>query len=422
MGGITGLIFLTKTEVFLAEFISLALCLSVAFKMENLPRKILIQKFALFAGTFMIFPLLFFLYFSTHMALGQAFLSILSPWTYMANESLRALPFFQKILGIDEATHNLTRMAFFTILFIACFMLLFFLNHLLKDRPKQAWSFAVLVSFVILGFASYQDFSWIELPRPLPLFMVIIFLTCNLKQRLYPSNLTFLCLTLFSFLLMLKMILNVHVYHYGFVLALPATLVFIKAILDELSELSSKVSGSSAFIKTVSLTLVLFYSLPHIWVSYNYYRLKTFKVGDGLDTIYTYDPSFHTRGKIVRSTLEFIKENTVSDASFTAFPDSVMFNYLLRRKNPGKFTFYGPAEWILFGDNQALGSIKKDPPTYILLTQRNSEEFGYKTFGKDYGKTLYSWILKNYTQIKLIGKHPSGATGYGIQIMKKRSL
>jgi hypothetical protein len=424
IGAITGLIFLTKQEVFLAEFLSISFCLFIAFKMENLPQKLLVQKFALFTGASMIFPLLFLLYFSVHMPLSQAFLSIITPWIYAANESVRELFFYQKILGIDDPGHNLTRMAFFTLLFLIGFTLLFFLNHLLKHKPKHARALAFLVSLIISGLAFYCGLSWIELPRPLPLFMVILgtILIYNLKQKFHPRNLIFLCLTLFSFLLMLKMILNVHVYHYGFALALPATLVFIKVILDELPEFSNKISGSCVFFKSVCLTLVFLYCIPHIQVSYDYYRKKTFSIGKGLDTIYTYEPYYNPRSQIVRNALEYIEENTESEATFSAFPYSSMFNFLLRRENPGKFTHYSPVEWKLFGDELVLESIRKNPPSYILLTEMNFEEYGYKTFGKDYGKTLYSWIQKNYENVKLVGNEPARETGFGIQIMAKRPV
>lgn len=425
MGGITGLIFLTKIEVFFAEFISVLFCLSIALKKERLPRGVLFQKFALFTGACMIFPLLFLLYFSLHMPWVEAFTSIISPWINTTNESARELLFYQWVMGIDDPAHNLFRMALFTILLIAGATLLLFINHLLKNNPKYAWPLSALVALVISGSVIYYDLPWMELSRPLPLFMVIlgIYLIVEMKNdnALHPKKLTFLCLTLFSFLLMLKMILNVHVYHYGFTLVLPATLIFIKVVLDELPEFSNKISHSSAFIKPVGLTLVLLYSLPHFWVSYNYYQKKTFPVGEGLDTIYTYNPYFEERGPIVRVALDFIKKNMGPDTTFSAFPDSVIFNYLLRRENPVKFINFGPGEWKLFGDKQVLESIQQNSPTYILITERNFEEFGYKTFGKDYGQTLYSWIMKNYATVKLVGKDPFDEAGFGIRIMEKYS-
>jgi hypothetical protein len=426
MGGASGLVFLTKSEVFLAEIISILSCLLIAFKMERLPLKILFNKLAVFGGTFLIFPILFLLYFSLHMPLGQAFTSIITPWIYTANESVREFIFFQWIMGIDYPGQNFFRMALFTILIFFSFFILFFLNHFLKHKPKHSRPLSVLVALVFSGLAVYYKLPWIELTRPLPLFMVIIgtYLTLNLTKIsvLQPKNLIFLCLTLFSFLLMLKMILNVHVYHYGFALALPATLVFIKFILDELPEIFKKLSGSSAFLKSISLTLVLIFFIPHILVSYNYYKKKTFPVGKGLDTIYTYEPYFSPRSQIVRNALKFMEENIGPGSTFSAFPYSAMFNYLLRRENPGKFIVYSPFEWKLFGDNQVIESLQQKPPSYILISEMNFEEMGFKTFGKDYGKTLYSWIFKNYTQVKLIGDDPFNGAGFGIQIMRENSL
>jgi hypothetical protein len=428
IGALTGLIFLTKPEVFLAEFISILLCLGIAFRMENLPRKTLTKNIALFVGPLMFFPFLFFLYFSSHMSFSQSFISIFNPWIFAANESVRQLLFYQSIMGIDEPGHNLFRMALFSILFVICYFIIFFLNHLLRGKPNQARSFSVLASLVISGLAVgfYYDISWIEFPRPLPVFMFIlgVFLFTNLQKNCssQPRRLIFLCLTIFSSLLMLKMILNVHVYHYGFALAMPATLVFIKVILDELPEFSNKVSGTSVFFKSVGLTLIFLYCIPHIWVSYNHYRKKTFQVGRGLDTIYTYEPYFSPRSQIVFTTMDYIEKNFEPEATFTSFPYSIMFNYLSRRENPGKFSVYSPVEWNLFGDHRVIESMQTNPPSYILITSIDFEEYGYKTFGKDYAKSLYAWILENYSKVKLVGQDPMNEEGFGIQILKKHSF
>ena len=67
-----------------------------------------------------------------------------------------------------------------------------------------------------------------------------------------------------------------------------------------------------------------------------------------------------------------------------------------------------------------LNRLKKAPPPYILFVDRAFVWFGYRFFGKDYGKPVFEWVLSNYFLMKQIGPTPFTGQEFGVQIWKRK--
>ena len=426
IGVLTGLVYLTKTEVFLAESGALFVCLILSFQRERLPGKVLAGRLLTLLGTFLIPPILFFLYFSFHMTSGEAFTAIISPWIYLLNPDLRALPYFQGVMGTVDVGGNLMRMFLYTLIFASIILSLYFIHLITRKAPQYNRHLMVLTSLIVVGGAIqfFSEIRWLELMRPLPLFMAgwafyLFWIWVGKEPDREIKKLPFLAITLFSFFLLFKIILNTHVYHYGFALALPATLVLIKLFLDELPDFMGRTSDPNIFLRPVCMVLVLVFFIPHVLVSANYYRQKIFPVGSDRDLIYDYDPYINNKGMLVKIALDYLKENTDENTKIAAFPLSPMINFWLRKENPSKYTFYNPGVLILFREQTVLESLKRDPPTHVLLVDSNFSEYGFQYFGRDFGVSIHSWVTKNYESLKVIGPKPFSGKGFGVEIMIK---
>ena len=58
---------------------------------------------------------------------------------------------------------------------------------------------------------------------------------------------------------------------------------------------------------------------------------------------------------------------------------------------------------------------------YIVLSNRDTSEYGLPYFGLDYNRRVYQWILANYEPERDIGSFVRGTPGaYGVRIYRRR--
>ncbi len=173
-------------------------------------------------------------------------------------------------------------------------------------------------------------------------------------------------LVLFSLVLLMKTLLNSHIYHYGFALALPATLVMVVFLAYELPSRVKRALGDAGFYRSAMWTLILIVVGTHAWITYRTYEMKNFPVGSGMDVVIDYHPAFTPRGQVMNLALNYIGQNMAPDKEFATFPDGIMLNYLARRRSPIADITLNPGVWVLVGDDAVLDHLKQSSPPYIV--------------------------------------------------------
>ncbi|KMP12682.1 hypothetical protein UR09_00360 [Candidatus Nitromaritima sp. SCGC AAA799-A02] len=422
-----GLVFLTKIEIFFSLTASIVfgfLVLSHSGKLR--PEKFMKSAFAglVSAG---LPALAFMVYFSIYMSPGEAFRGVFFPYVYAVGSSPGSTPFYKTVMGIDSPAINAGKMILFGgIIFLP---ILFFLglNHL--SRKIRVINHPAVLTVIFLSILSasiiMKGFPWLSLARALPLF-ILGYLTwlCIHTVRRQRSNradketLPIFVFTVFSILLLMKVFLNTSIANFGFVLALPATLITIKLLLNDVPRWARKVSGRSSLIKVTVLGLILLTTQAHAVKAYDFYRAKDFAVSSGSDTFLYYPAINWNQGIIVKIALDVINKTLEPGEGFTALPTGSMLNYLTRRENPIRYSFYDPFMWLTLGEETLTDALKEKKPPYIVLVTRRFPDFGYPVFGRDYAEGVLSWIMQNYTSVTLLGDPPSSGTRFGFQLLK----
>ena len=433
IGFLSGLIFLTKPEMFLAAFAALFTGLFLYFRSQNLSVSATLNKFYLFFIFLLIPPVLFTFYLTFHVPFGEAIQHVINPWMLVFHSSIKTAPLFEQIMGTDQIAFNIEWMAWGILLFLLTFFSIFIINHALK---KTRWIYGCTFFIVLACLGGlihfFHQIPWQGLLRPLPVLTLglLLYLTYEFKQdgtdpKPIKNVLPLLAFTLFALILMFKMILNVHIHHYGFGLAMPGVMVLIACLIHIVPRRVKKFSGTAFLFRSVSLVLVLFFSGAMAYHSYNIYRLKIFPIGEGRDTIYDYSPlvSFQKkpvqRGMIFKYVLEYLEQEIDRDAEIVTLPEGILLNYLARRRHPIPDIEFSSGIWILLGESSMLNSLKQSRPPYIIFISRDFSSFGPRIFGKDYAQNTLAWILNHYTLEKQFGQDPLSGTGFGIQILKR---
>ena len=424
IGFILGLIFLTKVEIFIAAFISfLSGFIFIFWQLKPLyPRKYLLNLILFF-----FLPIiLFFIYFSLHMPLIDAFNSIIASYRNIFIDTLANNIYYQHISGFDNPSQSISLMIKYTFGYLIFFIFIGLISYLFTrlSQKKLAYGIIVIISALIILFIFFGLFpiNWIAIARPYPVFILLLlsFLINNLiKNRedkiLVAQYLPFVLLVLFSLLLLLKMILNVRLYHYGFALAMPASLVMIILLLYYLPALISRWGNKTVFMGFTGLFIFLAL-LFYFNKTMHFYYAKNYPISEGRDRFLT----FSNPGLIVNEALGQISKLMSANDTLVVMPDGVMLNYLSRKRNPSRYFEFTPNFVEATGEEKIINEFSLNPPSFIILSKKDTSEHGAKYFGANYAHNIYSWIINNYDKVSALGDPTLTGEDYGIIIYKKK--
>ena len=430
LGLLSGLVLLTKIEVSLAWTTAVLVGLFLLFKTWNCSFHQCRNYMALFClGLFFPF-MMFTVYFAYHMGWSQGLQAMLGPWTYVFSTSIGSLAFYKGVMGTDALGENLITIFSYLIMWALFLAALAALNHVVRKsfKPSTLYIMLALILFLVTRNSYHLFIPWLELLRPLPFIMLgaTLFLCFRLWKRSRDlenpvPNLVLVVLTLFATVLLLKIFLKTHVYHYGTALAMPATLIFFKLLIDDLSKKIKNPSGEHTLFKGALVAGISLFIFVHFTISAGYYGKKVFPVASGGDTIISYHPEVAPRAMFFQITLDILNQEMKEGETLAAFPTGTLLNYLARKENPINSISFNPGTWKLLGEQRILTDLQTTPPTYVAIVYHDFLEFGTRFFGKDFGKDIYQWILRDYDSFKLIGKDPVKGEGFGVHLYKLRT-
>jgi len=212
------------------------------------------------------------------------------------------------------------------------------------------------------------------------------------------------------------------VWHYGFVLAMPAAITAIFLLFWLLPVLLEKKYNVDPrpFRLTVWLALMIGFGVL-VRDSESWYTTKDLAVGQGGDRIVAFDPRLNPAGAGVQLALAWIEKNVPPDGTLAVLPEGTTLNYLSRRMNSTPCLDWTPTVLTAFGQAGMTAAFEKNPPDYIFLVERDTSEFGVGYFGRSpgYGVELMQWIGENYQPVSLIGHEPLANGLFGIEILKR---
>jgi len=426
----SGLVFLTKPEIFMA----LSVCAGTAFwigfnyKRTGFAAKSLVAF--LLGG---LVPLLaFFALFLRAEDWRASARSVISAWTPLWHTTITQDPFYQWCLGLDMPFLHLKKMwvhFVFIVVVTAIYALAFRRGAESRFKwMKPAWMIWPLLISPLLVLAIVL--KWDDCGRSLPLLGLsacgLLALICrNAATR--PTAIFPLLWNVFGLGLLAKLGFSTRISHYGFALAMPAFAGAVYLFIWLLPRLLEQKYQVRFQVFRATACLVLLAGFVHLFLrSESYYLEKNIPVGRGGDKIMTYEPSvnpFQGRAEIA---LSWIQTNVPPEATLAVLPEGVMINYLSRHVNPTPCLVWVPPVMAVFGQTNMAAAFEKNSPDYVVIIARNTTEFGVGYFGyyRGYGTELMQWIDDHYDRVyptDPAGKPPFGNRPFfGLQIMKRR--
>jgi hypothetical protein len=271
----------------------------------------------------------------------------------------------------------------------------------------------VAISFVGGWWAWAPPLSFHNLTRVLPVIALTSAVACIVQSRrsrddpvALPRSIVAASFSIFATAMLLKMLLNARIHHYGFVLAAPASMLLIICMLSwipaGLAPRMSRGGGRAAAVFQLAATAALLgVAACVLQVSHRTASARIYPVNNGRDSFIA-----DARGLVINSGLRLLDEQLDPDDTLAVLPEGVMINYLARRVNPTGFTSYLPSDLAVHGEATILAAFQKKPPDYIIVIHRDTSEFEMGAFGIGYAKDLLAWITSNYSLAGQVGEIP----------------
>jgi hypothetical protein len=425
-----GLVFLTKLELLAAAAAACGLGWVFVFAGWPMPVRSALRRAAVFAVAFLLPVAAFFVFLALQMPAATALEGVLGNWRYLG-AGILVDPFYRSVLGLDDVSGNLwlaLRMsggvAGFAVLGLAA-------DRLLRRAPgpRAAWGAAAGLAVFLAMTLIPAMIPWMEVARALPLTTLLAALAlvgfCLRRRRERETLVRWAPLALwavFSLVLLGKMILHARFFHYGFALAMPATLLLVACLVGVGPAAGRARLGGSGAFRMISLAAIASGVLFLLHWSDEIYARKDFVVGKQGDAIVVESPVYEPRGQVVSEALLKLEAIMGPEATLLVLPEGASLNYWLRRSNSTRYSLFLPVEIDAFGgDEIMLRDLRAHRPDFVALVQRDHAEFGVGPFGVDprNGRGIMSWVAGSYQRVGRIGAEPFRNRGFGIVILRR---
>ncbi|MCH7987772.1 MAG: hypothetical protein IID46_01335 [Planctomycetes bacterium] len=409
-----GAIALMKVELFFVSGMIAAVSAGLLMFAEPNKVRFLIRGTGAFLSGVFAPVVLMIAFLATNLSVKQALNGTFANWFLASNSKLTTeYPMYQQLMGLDQPVTNSLDLSHYSMVAFSVVMLVLladvmFSSMLRSRRVRVGVAIVLGLTSCVLLPQLVPASQWTRLSRILPvvaflsgtLFFWMAFLTRK-QPELFRRYFLLTLWSLVSLLLLPKMILNAQISHYGFVLAMPSSLLVIFLGISIIPQALKIRFGSGELFRAVMFAILLNWAATH-WVrAYVIYRGKTLAIGSGGDITY-HDPHASPRNAVIPNVIEELRDELPEDATLLVLPNGTLINYLLKKRNPTPHFLLTPWEILVAGgEAEVLKSFQKHPPDYVLVIVNDMQGHGVRYFGDaGYGDQIMKWIEQNYDHLK----------------------
>jgi hypothetical protein len=224
-------------------------------------------------------------------------------------------------------------------------------------------------------------------------------------------------------LMLVRMILNGRIVHFGFFMMPLAVLWIVHGVVFEGARAVPGGLRANRLLPAAFSLLTLTGIGALTWASIHNYALKNYEVGEGRDHFYTFGPEMFYNGQVMDLLGKVFKEKTPTAKTLVVFPEGIAVNYHLRIPTTLAEMDFQPVALAYAGPAHVLEELKARPPESIIFYDRDFSEFGVPYFGVDEanGRNLVLWINDHYWLAGIAGQTTKTVSHHEIDILKLRT-
>jgi hypothetical protein len=411
LGLASGLVFLTKPELFVA---CLAMAVGGWAGIAWIRRKIFLKQAIVALGMMLLPALVSILLFLLTMPLHDAVGATVGAWKDMGNSAILQTPFYRTGLGIDDVPRSLGLLAYCNTIYAAILAGFAAAALVCGKFFSRSPAVAVLVAAIAGAFGYWivpqpgrfnAGFST-DMFRGLPVFAAAVAIVAAIrifmargKDSAIDSTagrpmVLIWALSLLSLALLSKIILNVRCSHYGFVLAAPCAMLAVIALVRWLPAWIQKMGGAALVMQLGAVGLILGVAVNRLALTQEVFSQRTMVVPLAMGGSLRADPNTDI------PSVNAVRWARNLSGTLTVFPDATGINFAAAKINPIHFNLFAGLSVAMEGEANIVAELDRHPPDVILIMAIDDTAYGGRYFGFDYALDILKWIRANYQPVQ----------------------
>jgi hypothetical protein len=424
-GAALGLVTLTKTEPLLAAGSAVVVWLGLTVWSERPAGSRLVRLLAAFAAGALLPLVATFLFFIGRMPAAEVLRGPLAYWRAVSRPEFAALPMYRDGLGTNDVAASLRKLAMAAWWYGVILAPGVAAAIALRGVRRRA-SLTLVLGLLSLAAAVrlIPAKAWLQAGRPLPLFLLattvgllVAWVGARGEADRAARHALGIALALFALALLAKMVLNARIYHYGFALAMPATLVLIAALVSWAPALITRAGAEGRAFRVVAVGVLVAGIGAHLGLMHRLLSRQTNALGDGADALYGDD-----RVPPLAALLDEIRQRVAPTQTLVALPEGVLLNYLSRRDSSVPYVQFSPVVMMLWGETKIQRAFEASPPDFVALVHRDNRHEGARFFGRDYARTFLERLKASYHPVWQTGAPPLHDGRFGLVLLERNRL
>jgi hypothetical protein len=395
-GFLLGAVFLTKAEPTAASFAAVAILLLGGGWVAREQRSKLFRAAAVLVGCTIVIPLLACMLLATAMPASAALRGVLGSWPWAFDRRITSLHFYRGVSGLDDIRHNLLVMLNWTGVYAALIATGIMAGLFCRTRRNRlAMTIIAFLACSAVFIWRFTQTEWAGMLTPLPICLSIAFAVTAIAVLLRSNKAAplRLALVVFATVLVAKMGLRPYAFHYGFVLAWPATVVLICWVVQDLPAWIERHGATGSILRAIGLAAWLAAVAAMLRIDALRFDEKQAVVAQATPDEFRGDG----RAAAVWDLCQRISRVVPPNGTMIVLPQGLMINYLTHRATPTKFVNFMPPEVLTAGEANILSALKRHPPDVIVMTPAVIKNGFFTLDDRDpYGAATYEWVMQNY--------------------------
>jgi hypothetical protein len=426
-GALVGLVFLTKLETLLA--CSAAITVGFILRVAIRDRRTQLQLTAVLMISALAPGILAFLILNHWMPWKTSFIGVSSAIYWPLHSEVSSLPFYRNLLGTDDFKHNLLQMLVGVALIAAAGVVTAGASFLSRRiarvlNPQVAPMAFFCGGATVFAVSMWKSEHWFfSVPKALPIAVVWLLWIWIIRYRHERRGtdesavlILRLAFSIFALVFLIKIFFNAALFHYGFALAMPATLLMISLIVCWIPQYASTRGADLRVGTAVGMSFVFVMLFNYLFAMSLVLANEQYRIGSGANSFVADDRAF-----AVQAALQLIETTMPRKATLAVVPEGAIINVLSGRMNPTPHNVLMPVELRILGERRVAEDFQDHPPDFVLLCHKDTTEYGAPLFGRDYGRDLDAWLRQNYVEVGLIGNRPfQNPERFGMLLMRHR--
>ena len=272
----------------------------------------------------------------------------------------------------------------------------------------------IVMSLTVLFQREFFPYDMQYRCAPIICAWVFIFAYRKYRRTAEKKFLFLMIFSIFSLLLMTRMLFAVKAEHNGFYLLVPGMLCcyffFLKIIPETFTTIQIRNFYRFGFVVLSASFIISQAALSHYM-----YKNRTLEISSPRGAMRV-RPGYYR----CKQLLTYLRENTDPSESLVVFPEGLTLNFLSERESPMHQYAFLP---LLFKNPDFEKGVIKDlednEVKYIVILRRDTSDYGASRFGIDYAQGIIRYLAKHYVIEKQFGPWPFTRKEFSLALLRR---